>query len=132
MSATMNAAMRLVLQHMNDTGETPEKVMDTDQLDRAGLVLSGYKEIMAGRRLRLAPDAADYELQFTDVILIAIVSRDYPFSWRIADGETLHANVRVFVLAGADENTGVAQGHVLLTGNGTNEADLEIWLIEKP
>lgn len=132
MPATMNAAFRLVLQHMNDTGESPEKTLDTDLLDRSGLVLSGYEDITPGKRIRLTPAAADQAVTFTDALLVAIISRDYPFSWRAGLGETLFENVRFMVVGGYDTTAGVAQTSVLLSGNGTNEADLEIWIIEKP
>ena len=130
--ATMKAALRIVLQHLNDTGESPEKSIDTDSIDRAGLTLSGYEAITPGSRIKLAAAAAYQAVTFTDAIAIVIVSRDYPFSLRLAAAETLMENLRAFLVFADDTLDGVITTSFLLTGNGDNTADLEIWIIEKP
>ena len=129
---TQNAALRIVLQHMADTGESPEQSIDTDKIGRSGFTLSGYDDITPGRRLLLAVDADDQALAFDDAIGVLLVSRDYPFSLRLADGETLMTNLRAWLAFADDTDAGVLQTSVLLTGNGVNAANLEIWIIEKP
>jgi hypothetical protein len=130
--ATMNSALRIVLQHMNDTGDTAAKSLDTDEIDQAGLTLSGYEDLTPGRRIRLGASAADQAVAFTDALGILIVSHDYPFSLRLAAGETLLTNLRAFVVWADDTDDGVHQTSCLLTGNGSYAADLEAWIIEKP
>lgn len=132
MAVTLNAALRLVVEHANDTGESPEKTLDTKALDRAGLVLSGYDSITPGKRLKLAPTDDDVEVTFTAAIGIVIVSRDYSFKLRHAVGETLLGNLRAYVVWAADIDTEIATTSVLLTGNGADTSNLEIWIIEKP
>lgn len=129
---TMNAALRIVTEHMNDTGDSAAKSLDSDQVNRGGLTLSGYEDATPGRRIRLGTAAADQALSFTDAIAIVIVSHDYPFSLRLAAGETLLTNLRAFVVWADDTDDGVHQTSCLLTGNGTYAADLEVWIIEKP
>lgn len=130
--ATMSAALRIVLQHLNDTGESPEKSIDTDSIDQAGLTLSDYDALTPGARIKLAPAAADQAVLFTDAIAILIVSRDYSFSLRLAAAETLLENLRAFLVWANDTDTGIHQVSCLLTGNGADTANLEIWIIEKP
>ncbi len=128
--ATMNATLRLVLQHASDTGEAPEKTLDTDGIDRVGLALRDYEDVMPGRRIRLAAAADDQAVTFTNAVGLVIVSHDYPFKLRLAAGETLMENLRAFVVWADDADDGIVQTSCLLTGNGTYAADLEVWIIE--
>ena len=130
--ATKEAALRIVLQHLNDTGESPEKALDTDIIDQAGLVLSEYTDLTPGRRVLLAAAAADQAITFTNAIALVIVSHDNAFKLRLAAGETLLTNLRAFVVWADDEDDAVKATSVLLTGNGVTTADLELWIIEKP
>lgn len=123
---------RTVLQHEEESGETAEKALDTNTIGPAGLSIADYTDITPGKRILLAPAAADQELAFTEACALLIVSRDYPFSLRLADGETLLANLRKFVLFADDTDDGILEGPVLLTGNGSNQASLEVWIVEKP
>ncbi len=127
---TQNAALRLVLQHMNDTGEEAAQTLDTDGF-ATGIPLSGYTDFSV-RRIKLAVDADDQAVEFTAAIGVVVVSRDYAFSLRKADGETLFENLRLFVLWAADEDTEACTTSVLLTGNGDNVAAIEVWIFEKP
>lgn len=120
------ASLRLILDSLNAAGESPEKTLD-ETLD-----LSGYKSITPGQRIALAAAASDEAVTFTDVIGLVVMSHDNPFSIRLAAGETLVANQRLFVIWANDEDTGAIQTSVLLTGNGVNEADIEVWKIEAP
>lgn len=123
---TQSVIARLILQHVSDTGETPEKEYDEEY------TLTGFADITPGRRLKLAAAAADQALTFTDVIGILITSRDNPFDLKVGAGETALTNLRSFFVLAEDTDDGVHQTSVLLSGNGSNESNLEIWLIEKP
>ena len=124
--ATQSLNHRLIVEHVADTGENPEKVYDEQY------TLSEITDLTPGRRLTLAPGAADQAVAFTDCLGILITTRDYDFDLRLAAGETLLENLRTFFVASQDTDEGVHQASVLLTGNGSNEANLEIWLVEKP
>lgn len=123
---------RTVLEHEEAAGEAAEKTLDTNMIGPAGLSLSDYTDITPGKRVLLAPAAADQALGFTNACALLIVSRDYPFSLRLAAGETLMSNLRKFELFADDTDDGILEGPVLLTGNGTNQASLEVWIVELP
>lgn len=122
--ATKSASLRLILEALNDTGEAAEKELDTTK------DLDSYTDITPGRRIALAAAAADQAVAFTDAIGIVLVSHDNPFSLRLAAGETLLEDLTVFVVWGSATDDGVHQTSVLLTGNGDNIADIEVWIIE--
>ena len=124
--ATKGASLRLVLETVNDTGDTPAKSVD-ETFD-----LTSFTDLTPGRRIALATTADDQPVAFSDAIGVVVLSHDYPFGIRLAAGETLMSNVRLFVVYADDENAGVLTGSFLLTGNGTNVADIEVWLIEAP
>lgn len=123
--AVKSAVLRLLLSSIDDTGYDPSKEAD------ASLTLSGYTDITPGRRLTLAAGASDQALSFTEAVGLVIISHDNPFKLRIAAGETLLTNLRRFVLWCDDEDDGARATSVLLTGNGSTPADLEVWIIEK-
>lgn len=121
------ASLRLIVDSLNASGESPEKTLD-EVLD-----LAGYTGITPGRRLSLAAVAADQAVTFVGAIGLIIISHDNFFKLRLATGETLMTNLRLFVAWASDEDTALASTvNVLLTGNGTTTADIEIWIIEKP
>lgn len=122
---------RTVIELANDSGEPPEKSLDTAGIDRYALLLAGFTDVTPGRRIRLAAAAADQALTFTAAVAIVIVSHDYPFSLRLAAGETLLGNLREFKVWCDDTADAAAVTSVLLTGNGDNVADLEVWIVEK-
>lgn len=121
--------VRLIAEYVADTGEAPSKELDT-QASTTPLTLSGFTDITPGRKLKLSPTADDYEVAFTSASVLIVFSHDYPFSYRLAAGETLVGPTRLVALAGDDDAVGALAGPVLLTGNGTNQADLEIWIVE--
>lgn len=128
--ATKTLATRLVLEHSNDTGEQPAQTLDTNGLPTA-LLLSGYTDFTV-KAIALAAAAADQAVTFTNALVVAIVSRDEPFSLRLAAGQKLLTNLRLFVIQSADEDEEANTTSVLLTGNGDNVANLDAWIIEKP
>lgn len=122
--------VRLLLQHVADTGESPTSELDT-QASSTPVLLSGFTDITPGRKLKLAPTADDYAVTFTSASTLVVFSHDYPFSYRLADGETLVGPTRLWVGAACDDETvGAIDGPILLTGNGQNQASLEIWIVE--
>lgn len=124
---TKEASLRLILNSLNASGDAPEKTFD-ETLD-----LSEFTSITPGRRLSLAASASDQAVTFTGAIGIVIMSHDNYFKLRLLTGETLLTNLRLFTVWANDEDTALASTvSVLLTGNGTTPADLEIWIIEKP
>jgi hypothetical protein len=126
MAAIRSATLRVIVDMQDDTGAAPSK-----SLDETGL-LTLIKNATPGRRLILAPDADDEVVTFTNVAGLVIISHDYAFALRLAGGEALLDNLQMFVVWAKDTTAGAHTTSVLLTGNGTNEADLEIWIIEKP
>lgn len=128
--ATQNLSARIVLEHANDTGDSPVDCRDTNTR-ATPLVLSGYTDLTI-KRLALATDADDQEVTFDEAILLYIESTDYPFHLRLANGETLVPNLSVFgPLVAADEDEGLP-GPILLTGTSAGVANLIIWIVEKP
>jgi hypothetical protein len=126
---TPSLALRLILQYIADTGEAPSKEIDT-QASPTPLVLDSFTDITPGRKLKLSPSAEDQPLSFTSAAVLVIFSHDYPFGFRLAEGSPLIQNQRLVQFAVDDvANAGVA-GPVYLTGNGQNQADLEIWIVE--
>lgn len=126
--ATKSLAVRVVVEHYDDDGEEPSKVFDQR------IVLSGYKAINPGRQVALAAAAADQVETVNTSIGVMVFATDEgkPFKLRLASGEALLSNLRLALLIGDDEDDAIHSTTVLLTGNGTNEAPLEIWNIEKP
>lgn len=61
---------------------------------------------------------------------LLIVSKDYPFSMKLRSGETAMAGLRMFALSGEEADTAaLASGNALLSGNGSNAARIEIWVV---
>jgi len=124
--ATKELALRMILQLREDLGASPEKTLDIQHS------LSSFLDATPGRMIALAPAAANQALTFTAACALVIVSRDYPFSIRLAADETLITNQRFFVSATDDEDASGLETSVLLTGNGSNTANLEVWIVEMP
>jgi|DEB0MinimDraft_6_1074348.scaffolds.fasta_scaffold09432_3 hypothetical protein len=122
---TQNAALRIVLELMNDEGSQASQTLDEC------FTLSGYT-VTRRQVVSLAPAAIDEAVTFTDAIALILVTKDYDFDLRMAAGETLLENLRFFTLWAYDTDEGVHQTSVLLTGNTTNTALVEVWTIEKP
>jgi len=128
--ATKNAILRLILSFAPDTDEEPSCELDTAQLPVAFPILTGFK-VKRIEDIALAAGAADQPLLFTDAIGVIIVS-DSAFNLRLAAGETLVENTRLFVVWADDNDDGVLTTSVLLTGNAVSEALLTAYIIEKP
>lgn len=136
MAQTQSAALRLLLTHVNDTGDEARTLVDSSE--SASLpTLDGFEDLTV-KRLRLSPTADDQAVAFTRAAGLAIVSKDYPFFYRLAADETLVGPTLVAVLLWGDDpavNDGDAPAaglvtSILLTGNGTNEADLFVGIVE--
>lgn len=123
--ATRTATLRTILEAVSDVGELPDQKLDVSA------ALDGYTDFTV-RSVPLAAAAADQAFTFTGVIAVVIASRDNPFKLRLAAGETLLANLKLFIAWAKDEATAIKTTSFLLTGNGSNTANLDMWLIEKP
>jgi len=126
MAATPAIALRLILDKINDTGE------DTaDSFDEA-LSLSGLKGFVKQWYVLANGDADTAITLANDVSLLVVFSHDYKFNLRLAAGETLAQNARLYAVAADDiSDTALAAGTFLLTGNGSNDSNLEIWTADK-
>lgn len=136
MAQVQSAALRLILTHLEDTGAADVTLLDTST-GSALPTLSGFEDITI-KRLRLGPTADDQAVAFTRAAGLVIVSKDYPFYYRLAADETLVGPTLLAIVLWGDneavnDNTAPAQGlttSVLLTGNGDNEADLVVAIVE--
>lgn len=124
--ATKRLDARVILSLFDDTGESPAKGFDET------LSLSSFLDVTPGRRLTLAASADDQAFTFTSGAFLVIYSHTNSFKVRMAAGETLMSNLRLFgpVMVGAATNNALSTS-VLLSGNGSTTADLEIWVVEK-
>ena len=127
--ATKSATLRGILSLINDVGESPSCDLDES------LSLSGYKKIHHDR-FPLAAAAADEAMGITEELIgVIIFSHDYPFSLRMKAAEKQVTNTRLFVIWGDDQLDAAYDGlvdDILLSGDGSNEADIEAYLITKP
>jgi len=124
-----SVSLRLLLEHISSPGEAAETSFDEAFTWKGS---DGVTDVTAKRRMRLAANADDVELLFTDAALIVIWSRNgVGFKVRLADGETISGPLKVFVVGSNAADEGALETSVLLTGLGSNEADLEIWIVEK-
>lgn len=136
MAQTQAAALRVILTHINDTGDENRVLVDSSESSTLP-TMDGFEDLTV-KRLRLSPTADDQVVTFTRAAGLVVVAKDYPFYYRLAAGETLVGPTLVATLIWGDDpavndNTAPAQGletSVLLTGNGSNEADLFVGVIE--
>lgn len=125
--ATKSITLRALLESINDVGDSPS--CDFDE----AVVLSGWTSD-THKHMSLPASAADLSLGLAaDAAMVFIYSHDYPFSVRLKAAEKLIGPVRFFAFA-ADDEAAVAYDAgpdaILLTGNGSNAADLEVFIIE--
>jgi hypothetical protein len=124
-----SVGLRLLLEHISSPGETAETRFD-EAVTYKGT--DGVADVTAKRRMRLPADADDEELLFTDAALIVIWSRNgVGFKVRLDTDETLSGALTLFTLGSTGAGVAALSGKVLLTGLGANQADLEIWIVEK-
>jgi hypothetical protein len=126
--ATKSATLRGILELIRDTGETPSCDLDES------LVLSGW-EGLTHREFKLSAAAVDTALGLVnDSSLVIIISHDNPFSVRLKAAEKLLEDVRFFAFMATDPTAAAydvaGPSDILLTGNGTNETQLEIYTID--
>lgn len=61
---------------------------------------------------------------------LLIISKDYRFSMKLRSGETAMTGLKLFAFSGDEADTAaLASGNVLLSGNGSNAARIEIWAV---
>lgn len=124
--ATKNISIRTILELRDDTGAVESKGFDET------LTLSSFLDVTPGRRITLAAAASDQAVTFTAGAALFIYSHTNSFKLRMASGETLMSNLRQFgpVVSNVATNNSTVTS-VLLSGNGSTTADLEIWIVEK-
>ena len=122
--ATRGLDLRILAKLTEDVGATPETAIDRSFL------LSGF--VVSERRdITLAAAADDVLYEFGEAAAVVIFTRDNRFSWRLADAETLVANVALTVIETDRATRGTGLTEILLTGNGSTEAHLTMLVIEK-
>lgn len=126
--ATKSATLRSILELINDVGETPG--CDLDEV----ISLSGWDNL-THKQFKLAAAAADVPLGLTaDATLVVLYSHDNPFTVRLASGEKQVTSTRLFAFMGDDEAVAAydtaGPDDILLSGNGTNEASIDAFIIE--
>lgn len=126
--ASPSLTVRLIAELIPDTGADPSCELDTGV--STPLVLDGFDQ-WTQHRVTVAPGAADQAVTFTAAIAILVFS-DQPISIRLAAAETLVANTRLFAIVADDEVDEVHSTSILLTGNGSTEANVSVWILEKP
>jgi hypothetical protein len=126
--ATKSATLRAILELIKDVGETPG--CDLDE----AISLSGWTN-MVHKEFTLAAAAADVPLGLVnDASLVIIFSHDNPFSVRLESGAKQITSTRIFAFMGDDEAVAAydtaGPDDILLSGNGTNAASIEAFIIE--
>ena len=123
--ATKQLTSRQILALADDTGEPSKKDFDET------LTQSGFSDLTPGRRIQLAAAASDQALTFTAGSFVKIYSHDNGFKIRLAADETLSGLIRHFCIEAQNATNAALTTSVLLTGNGSTVADLEVWIVEK-
>ncbi len=118
----------MLLEHISSPGEEGETHFD----EAYTLKGAGLKNVTAKRRMRLSATADDTALTFTAAAMLFIWSRNgVGFKVKLTAGQTMTGLLQSFMIGGLLETTTALGTSVLLTGDGANEADLEIWIVEK-
>ena len=122
---TKNLEARVILKFRDDVGSSARSPLDET------FTLDEYMDATPGRMLTLAADADDVAVTFTSACLLYIRSLDNKFSLRLEDGGVLLENLVSFgpLVSNAATN-GCIDTSVLLTGNGSTTASLEIYIVE--
>lgn len=129
MAATQSVNFQGILELISDVGESPHCVIDEK------LTISGFASVTHKRFPLGATDVGTaLGIPTTDMVAIVIFSHDEPFKLRLKAAEKQLDNMRFFVAIGDDEVDAMYDGSaddILLDGNGTNQADIEVYLIHK-
>ncbi len=124
-------ALKLVAELITQAGNDPTCELDTDEEVSGGLVLKNLGPY-TDKVVKIGPAEVDTAVAIADAVSVIVFS-DQPVSMRLTGGETLMANGQLWVVHAFDETAEVLSATSLLfTGNGTNEATIRIWVIEKP
>lgn len=123
--ATPEIRVRVIVDLVNDEGETPSKTFDKVY------TLSAFTTFTPGARRRLSSDAVDVALTHDEPALVLVASHDNPFSIKLSDGETAIDDCVLFLAVANQTTTAMGQllatAEVLVSGNGTDAANLEHW-----
>ncbi len=124
--ATKQLEVRTVIAQRDDIGAVDSKDFDETT------TLASFLDVTPGRRITLAAAASDTAITFTNAAFFFIRSHTNSFKLRLAAGETLMSNLIQFgpIVSNVATNSSLATS-VLLSGNGSTTADLEVWIVEK-
>lgn len=121
--ATDTAELRLIAYRRDAPGADP--IGEIDQT----AILSGTGGTLVDAFV-LSASASDEVHALPACTALLIVSKDYRFTLKLRSGETAMTGLKQFLVAGDDADTAaVASGNVLLSGNGSNAARIEIWAV---
>ena len=123
MATTDTAEFRLIAYRRNAPGADPVGEVDLTTILNAtgGTLVDSFV---------LGAAASDQTLALPANTGILIVSKDHPFSVKLRSGETALAGLMMYLAAGNDGGTQiVGSGSMLLSGNGSNAARLEVWAV---
>lgn len=124
--ADQQIVFRTIIEHFNNPGESADNRFDDC------VYLSPLQNLTPARRLTLGAADTNIPITFTAAAALFIFSKNgQRFGLRVASGETLIPSLREFLAVSDDISRAVLTTSVLLTGNGINAADLEIWIVEK-
>jgi len=124
MAATPTFSARLILEQADDTGQEASKDLDKS------FPLSGLETFTCAQRIKLGASST-YTISVTDYAALVVVSHDKSFKVRIKAAEHQIVQTMLFALASEGITKGISTEDVILEGNGSNEANLEIWVVEK-
>tara|TARA_R110000824_G_scaffold54028_3_gene149080 strand:- start:550 stop:921 length:372 start_codon:yes stop_codon:yes gene_type:complete len=123
--------MRLIAEMITQLGADPACAFDSDVEVAAGLQLTGWKTDFQKRTL-IGPAEVDTAIAIPDAIALIVYS-DQPVSMRLTGGEVLMPNGRLWTMMADDEDDAILPARDLLfSGNTTTEANVFVWVIEKP
>ena len=128
--ATKSATIRVIASLIPDIGEDPTTQIDTGALPVPLPELSGLGAYRV-ESISLAPAAVDQELLLTEAVAVVIIA-DAEFSLRLAAGETLQGNLRMWAFQCGDTDAGALTAPILLTGNTISTANLTAIVVERP
>jgi hypothetical protein len=127
----MTLAMRAIFELITQSGNDPACSFDSDEEVIGGLQITG-DFIDRQQRVKIGPAEVDTAVAIPDSIALLVYS-DQPVDMRLAGAETPMTSGRIWAMGGTDETQELLTArNLLFSGNGTNEAVVFIWSIEKP
>lgn len=127
-AAIQQATLRQIVTLLDDAGQEGCDAIDTGTDPFGPITIQGYK--IASRSTVVLPvGAVDKFLGFVDATMLVLYGSGR-FSLRLAAGETLLTNLRLFAVAGQENDEGVISSSVLITAVETSEVTLRVVVVE--